>query len=122
MPDLILISTGSEVHLALGASEQLEAEGIFVRVVSMPCWKLFEEQPKEYREAVLPPVVSRRISIEAGSSLGWHKWTGSEGIVMGIDRYGESAPYQKVYEHLGLTVETIVDNGRKLMKRLSLET
>lgn len=114
-PELILIATGSEVQLTLEAAEKLEEQGRSVRVVSMPCWELFEEQPAAYREGVLPAAVTRRISIEAAATFGWHKWVGSEGIVMGIDRYGESAPYEEVYEHLGLTVEKILENADKLL-------
>ncbi len=116
LPDLILMATGSEVQLALDAAEKLEADGESVRVVSMPCWELFEEQPKSYRDEVLPPQVIKRISIEAGATFGWHKWVGTEGVTMGIDRYGESAPYEEVYEHLGLTVENIVENANRLLK------
>lgn len=112
--DLILLSTGSEVHLALEAAEKLEKDGKSVRVVSMPCWELFEAQDQKYRDTVLPPKSRNRISIEAAATMGWHKWTGSEGIVMGIDRYGESAPFEQVYEHLGLTVEKIIENAAKL--------
>lgn len=114
-PDIILLATGSEVQLIVDAAEQLEEEGIAVRVVSMPCWELFEEQSSEYRQKVLPKEVTRRLSVEAASPMGWHKWVGSEGVVMGINRYGESAPYEKVYEHLGLTVENIVKKARKLL-------
>ncbi len=116
LPDLILIATGSEVQLVLDAAEKLEADGESVRVVSMPCWEIFEEQPKSYRNEVLPTEVIKRISVEAGATLGWHKWVGTEGITMGIDRYGESAPYEEVYEHLGLTVEKIVENAKILLQ------
>lgn len=116
LPDLILLASGSEVQLVLEAAEKLEASGESVRVVSMPCWELFEEQPKEYREEVLPPAVIKRISVEAASTFGWQKWIGTEGIAMGIDRYGESAPYEEIYEHLGLTVDKVVDNANKLLR------
>ncbi|PKD45058.1 transketolase [Rhodohalobacter barkolensis] len=116
LPDLILMASGSEVQLVLEAAEKLIAGGESVRVVSMPCWELFEEQPKSYRDEVLPPAVIKRISVEAASTFGWHKWVGTEGIAMGIDRYGESAPYEEVYEHLGLTVEKIVENAKTLLK------
>ncbi|MDZ7756877.1 transketolase [Rhodohalobacter sp.] len=116
LPDLILMATGSEVQLVLDAAEKLEADGESVRVVSMPCWELFEEQPKSYRDEVLPSQVIKRISVEAGATFGWHKWVGTEGIVMGIDRFGESAPYEEVYEHLGLTVDKIVENAKTLLK------
>ncbi len=116
LPDLILLATGSEVELVLDAAEKLEADGESVRVVSMPCWELFEEQPKSYRDEVLPNEVIKRISVEAGATLGWHKWVGTEGITMGIDRFGESAPYEEVYEHLGLTVGKIVENAKTLLQ------
>ncbi|MFO7798971.1 MAG: transketolase [Rhodohalobacter sp.] len=116
LPDLILLATGSEVQLVLDAAEKLEADGESVRVVSMPCWELFEEQPKSYRDEVLPSQVIKRVSVEAGTTFGWHKWVGTEGIVMGIDRFGESAPYEEVYEHLGLTVDKIVENAKNLLK------
>lgn len=115
-PDVILMATGSEVQLTVEAAERLEEDGISTRVVSMPCWELFEQQSEEVREKVLPKAVKRRISIEAASPMGWHKWVGSEGIVMGINRYGESAPFEQVYEHLGLTVDKIVENAKSLMK------
>lgn len=113
--DLILLATGSEVHLALEAAEKLESDGRSVRVVSMPCWELFEDQDQSYRDEVLPPDAENRISIEAAATLGWHKWTGSKGLPMGIDRYGESAPFEQVYEHLGLTVEKILENAASLL-------
>ncbi len=113
--DIILMASGSEVQLIVEAAEVLESEGVSVRLVSMPSWELFEAQSKEYRNTVLPPAVPQRVSIEAAATLGWHKWTGSEGVAIGIDRYGESAPYQDVYEHLGLTVEKILENSRKLI-------
>jgi len=116
LPDIILMATGSEVDLVLKAAEKLEADGESVRVVSMPCWELFEEQPKSYRDEVLPAAVIKRISIEAGATFGWHKWVGTEGVVMGIDRYGESAPYEEVYDHLGLTVDKIVENAKNLLQ------
>ena len=116
LPDMILMATGSEVQLVLDAAEKLEAEGESVRVVSMPCWELFEEQSKSYRDEVLPPQVIKRISVEAGATLGWHKWVGTEGIVMGIDRFGESAPYEEVYDHLGLTVDKVIENAKSLLQ------
>lgn len=113
-PDLILMATGSEVELIVEAADRLEQKGISTRVVSMPCIDLFEEQDDEYKNEVLPSDVKARISVEAASPYGWHKYVGSDGVVMGIDRFGESAPYQEVYEHLGLTVEKIVENGLSL--------
>ena len=113
-PDLILMATGSEVEIALNASEDLEAKGLGTRVVSMPSWELFEKQGREYIDQILPPDVTSRISIEAASTMGWHKWVGSNGIAIGIDRYGESAPFEEIYEELGLTAEKVVEAGLSL--------
>jgi len=107
-PETILIATGSEVHIALQASEELEKNHIPVRVVSMPSWELFQKQAKAYRDQVLPPQVNLRVSIEAAATLGWERWTGSEGINIGLNRFGESAPYQQVYEETGIITDTIV--------------
>ncbi|MCC5907939.1 MAG: transketolase [Balneolaceae bacterium] len=114
-PGLILIATGSEVHLALEASELLESEGISVRVVSMPCVELFEQQDDDYKKSVLPPFVKKRISIEAGSTLGWHKWVGSEGLAIGLDRFGVSAPYKDAFGQLGFTKENIAAKAKELL-------
>jgi len=115
-PELILMATGSEVEIIVKAAEQLENEGVSTRVLSMPSWELFEKQDDEYKHKVLPKSVKKRISLEAASPVGWHKYTGTEGIVMGISRFGESAPFEEVYEHLGLTVEKVVENGLSLVK------
>lgn len=114
-PDLILMATGSEVQIVIDAAEILEDKGVSTRVVSMPCIDLFEEQDNDYKEKVLPVNVEARISIEAASSYGWHKYTGSKGIAMGIDRFGESAPFEEVYEELGLTADKVVENGLYLV-------
>lgn len=114
-PDLILIATGSEVHLALEASELLESEGVSVRVVSMPCIELFEQQDDVYKKSVLPPSVKKRISIEAGTTLGWHKWVGSEGLAIGLDRFGVSAPYKDAFGQLGFTKENIVVKAKEVL-------
>jgi len=113
-PDLILMATGSEVELSVKAADILEEKGVATRVVSMPCIDLFEEQDDDYKESVLPSDVNARISVEASSTFGWHKYTGCNGIAMGIDRFGISAPYEQVYEELGLTVEKVVENGLSL--------
>lgn len=115
-PDLILMATGSEVNIIVRAAEQLEDKGVSTRVVSIPSWELFEKQNADYKESVFPKSVTNRISVEAASPMGWHKYTGTEGIIMGIDRFGESGPYEEVYEHLGLTVEKVVENGLSLVK------
>ncbi|MFU8812843.1 MAG: transketolase [Balneolaceae bacterium] len=108
-PEVLLLSTGSEVHIALEAAEKLEQNGTATRVVSMPSWELFEKQDEAYKQQVLPADVQKRVSIEAGATLGWHKYVGSNGVALGIDRYGESAPFEQVYEHLGLTADRIVE-------------
>jgi transketolase len=108
-PDAILIGTGSELYLAVEAHQQLKKKGIDARVVSMPSWELFAEQPLEYRESVLPSEIARRVAIEAGSSFGWERYIGTEGKMIGIDTFGESAPYEELYEHFGITVEKIVE-------------
>jgi transketolase len=113
-PDLILMATGSEVEIIVKAAEILEEKGVSTRVVSMPCIDIFDEQDDDYKETVLPSDVNARISIEASSTFGWHKYTGCNGIAMGIDRFGISAPYEEVYEELGLTVEKVVENGMSL--------
>jgi transketolase len=107
-PAVILIGTGSEVQYVLAAAEDLAARGIAARVVSMPCWELFEQQPAEYRDAVLPPTVTARVSVETGTSFGWHRWVGAGGRVLGIDRFGASAPGPELARHLGFTIEHVV--------------
>jgi transketolase len=107
-PEIIIIASGSEVHLALGAFEALVARGTAVRVVSMPSWELFEEQPESYRREVLPPEVKGRLAVEAGSGLGWHRYAGTEGRVLSVERFGASAPGPVVMEKLGMTVDSIV--------------
>ncbi|WPP51101.1 transketolase [Catalinimonas niigatensis] len=114
-PQLILMASGSEVQLALDAQKELEKEGVAVRVVSMPSWELFDAQSASYKESVLPKSVSKRISIEAGSTLGWQKYVGSEGITIGIDSFGESAPGEELMIHFGFTVENIVKKAKTLV-------
>ncbi len=114
--DLILIATGSEVHLALEARAVLEQQGIGTRVVSMPSWELFEAQPQEYREAVLPPHITARLAIEAGVAQGWCRYVGSQGDVLGIERFGASAPYKVLFKEFGFTVEKVVEQARAIMK------
>ena len=106
-PDLILIATGSEVSLAVDAKNLLEAKGVRTRVVSMPCWELFELQPQSYRDEVLPPNVTARMSIEAASTFGWSQWVGDRGVTYGIDRFGESAPMAAIAKSLGFTPERV---------------
>jgi transketolase len=116
-PEVIIIATGSEVHIALEAAVLLGDEGVGVRLVSMPSWELFEAQPPAYRNQVLPPDRRRRVSIEAGVTLGWERYVGSEGISLGLSRFGASAPGKTVYEKLGLTVRHVVDAALELIYR-----
>lgn len=108
-PEAILIGTGSELHLAVNAQKELKAKGVDARVVSMPSWELFAEQTLEYQEEVFPSDVTNRVVVEAGSSFGWERYVGNQGKVIGIDSFGESAPYEELYEHFGITVEKIVE-------------
>jgi transketolase len=118
-PDLILIASGSEVHLALEAAQRLDAEGVHGRVVSMPCWELFEAQTSDYRAEVLPPDVKARVSVEAGVALGWKQWVGDEGDSISIERFGASAPGSVVLERLGYTVDNVVARALALRERVS---
>ena len=104
-PEVILIATGSEVSLALEAHERLADEGIRSRVVSMPCWELFDAQPQSYRDAVLPPSVRARVSIEAASPFGWERYVGLEGAIIGVTDFGASAPGPVVMREFGFTPE-----------------
>jgi transketolase len=106
-PDVILIATGSEVQLAVEAHQKLAQQGIGARVVSMPSWELFEQQPEEYQAAVLPPTVKARVAIEAGIAQGWARWVGSSGSVISLERFGASAPYKTIYEQLGFTPDRV---------------
>ncbi len=106
-PELILIATGSEVALALAAKKLIEQQGVPTRVVSMPCWELFERQSQEYKESVLPPDVHARMSIEAGATLGWERYVGDRGYAFGVDRYGASAPLAEIAQAYGFTPENI---------------
>jgi transketolase len=113
--DAILIATGSEVSIAVEAQEKLAAEGIGARVVSMPSWEIFDKQPLSYREEVLPPKIAARLAIEAGVTLGWCKYVGEKGDVIGLDRYGASSPYQTAMEKLGFTAENAVMRVRAMI-------
>ncbi len=114
-PDVILIATGSEVALAVAAAAEAQAEGITARVVSLPSTDVFDAQDREYREAVLPRRVRARVAVEAGVSGGWHKYVGTVGKIVGIDRFGESAPAEVVFEHFGFTVENVVAAARSAL-------
>src|SRR5262245_6220342 len=114
-PQVILIASGSEVSVAVEAAETLRAGGVRVRVVSMPCWRLFEEQSRDYRHGVLPPAVTARVAIEAGASLGWDRFVGPEGTIIGIDRFGASAPGETVMREYGFTPARVVEAARALL-------
>jgi len=114
-PELILIATGSELELATKAAGVLAGEGKAVRVVSLPSWELFEGQSQEYKDSVLPPAVKKRVSVEAGSTMGWHKYVGSEGAVIGIDTFGASAPGNICYEKFGFTVDNVLAHARQVL-------
>ncbi|MBI5251593.1 MAG: transketolase [Desulfomonile tiedjei] len=117
-PDALIVATGSEVSLALQAQERLLAEkGICVRVVSMPSWELFSEQPQEYQESVFPKAIRARLAVEAGSGLGWAKWVGSDGDIISVDRFGSSAPGSEVLKKYGFTVENVMAKVENLLKR-----
>ena len=116
-PDVILIGTGSEVHIALEAGKQLAAEGVRVRVVSMPSWELFDQQPADYRESVLPSAVGARVAVEAGIKLGWEHYVGLDGAVVGMQGFGASAPGEVLYEKFGITAENVVARAKALLGR-----
>lgn len=115
--EAILIATGSEVNLAVDAQKQLLSEGIDVAVVSMPSWDLFDKQDDQYKESVLPKAVKKRLSIEMGSTLGWHKYIGDEGEAMGIDQFGASAPGEKVIAEYGFTVDNVMNKVKKMLNK-----
>lgn len=115
-PAVILIASGSEVQLILEAQEELANTGIDARCVSMPSWELFEEQPDSYRNEVLPPTVPARLAVEAGSPLGWEKWVGEKGAVIGITTFGASAPFKENFKNYGFTVENIVSRTKSLLE------
>jgi transketolase len=116
-PELIIIATGSEVHIALDAYERLTKEGVAVRVVSMPCRESFEKQSAQYKDKVLPPGVTARITVEAAATFGWERYAGQEGISIGIDRFGASAKGSVNLEKFGFTAENIIEKSRKLLSR-----
>ncbi len=115
-PELILMASGSELHMAVEARGVLEGEGVPTRVVSMPSWRLFMEQQQEYRDSVLPPQVAARVSVEAGSTLGWDRWLGTRGVAIGLDRFGASAPWDTLFEKFGITADRVVALGREVLK------
>ncbi len=117
-PQVILMASGSEVSLIVAAGEELVAEGVAVRLLSFPSWELFNDQTEDYRREVMPPHIKARVAIEAGSTQGWHRWVGEGGAVIGIDRFGASAPYKVLYDHLGLTVEHVVKKAQQMLEKV----
>jgi transketolase len=115
-PILILIATGSELQLAVGAASALEDDGIPTRVVSLPCWERFEAQDHSYRDEVLPPAVRKRVSVEVGVPMGWERWVGDEGAIIGLDHFGASAPAGTIFEHFGFTAARVADIGRRVVR------
>ena len=113
-PEVVLIGTGSEVEIVLGAYEKLKADGRQPRAVSMPCLEYFTKQPQSYRDSVLPPGVPR-VAVEAAAPQSWYRWVGERGVIVGIERFGASAPYQRIYQELGLTVENVVVKAKGLL-------
>ncbi|HTS14022.1 MAG TPA: transketolase C-terminal domain-containing protein, partial [Candidatus Sulfotelmatobacter sp.] len=114
-PAVLLLATGSELQLAVGARAALQAEGIAARVVSMTCWERFAAQPAAYRDAVLPPGIRARVSVEAGTTLGWDRWVGLDGAMIGLERFGASAPAATIFEHLGFTVDHVAEVARGVL-------
>jgi transketolase len=116
-PDVILIGTGSEVQLCVGAYEKLIASGVKARVVSMPCWRLFDEQPDQYKRQVLPPEVRARVAVEAGTDFGWREYVGNDGYVVARTDFGASAPYKDLLKHFGFTVDDVVAKAQDVIKK-----
>jgi transketolase len=113
-PAVILIGTGSEVAICMEARELLAQQGIHARVVSLPCWELFAAQDKAWRDQVLPPAITARVSVEAGCTLGWERFVGADGVAIGLDHFGASAPFEQLYEHFGLTAARVADVAKGL--------
>ncbi len=116
LPDVVLLSSGSEVALILEAQRRLAGDGVRARVVSMPSMELFAAQAPDYRDEVLPPGVPR-VSIEAAHPMSWYRWTGADGVALGLERFGASSPYQRIYQELGLTVDALVEKAKELAGR-----
>ena len=117
VPDIILIGTGSELHITLEAGKKLAEEGINIRVVSLPSWEIFDRQPDDYREHVLPSSVKARVAVEAGIKLGWEHYVGLDGAVIGMESFGASAPSPVLYEKFGITMENVIQTARGLMEK-----
>jgi transketolase len=118
-PDVVLLATGSEVHLALAAREELQSGGTRTRVVSMPCWELFDRQPQEYRDSVIPPAVRARVAIEEASTLGWDRYVGDGGAVIGMHTFGASAPLKQLLGKFGFTPDRVAETARDCLAAAS---
>ncbi|MCX6069154.1 MAG: transketolase, partial [Chloroflexi bacterium] len=116
-PELILMASGSEVALIVEAGARLAAEGVNVRLVSVPSWELFQAQESGYREAVLPPSIKARVAVEAGISMGWEKFVGDSGAILSIDHYGASAPANILFKEFGFTIENVFETARKVLAK-----
>jgi transketolase len=114
-PDVLLMATGSELGLIVEAEALLARQGVRARLVSMPCWELFDEQDGGYRDQVLPPSLPARLAVEAGVSLGWHRWIGARGALLTLDRFGASAPASRVIKELGFTTEHVAERAKQLV-------
>jgi transketolase len=114
-PEVILMASGTELSIIVEAGAKLEAEGRSVRLVSFPSWDLFKEQSEQYRQEVLPPEIRARVALEAASPMGWERWVGDGGAIIGIDRFGASAPYEEIYRNLGLTAEHVAEEAERLL-------
>jgi len=120
-PVVILLATGSEVSLALEARSELQAEGIATRVVSMPCWELFDRQPQPYRDEVLPPAVRARVGVEQASTLGWDRYVGDQGAIVGMHTFGASAPLKQLLTRFGFTPDRVADVARERLESVRTE-
>ncbi|HYT95027.1 MAG TPA: transketolase C-terminal domain-containing protein, partial [Gemmataceae bacterium] len=116
-PDVLLLASGSEVSLCVEAYEQLAREGIKARVVSMPCWELFEHQDRAYRESVLPPGVQARVSVEQAATFGWERYVGADGTSIGMHTFGASAPLKMLQKKFGFSSERIAEAAREQVRR-----
>jgi len=114
-PEVILMASGTELSIIVEAGAKLEAEGRTVRLVSFPSWELFMEQSEQYRQEVLPPDLRARVALEAASPMGWERWVGDGGKIIGIDHYGASAPYKEIYQNFGLTAEHVAEEAERLL-------
>jgi transketolase len=116
-PEVILMASGTEVHICTRAADLLEADGIAARVISMPCMEHFAAQDQSYQDEILPPSVRARVSVEAASTFGWHRWVGELGETIGMEGYGASAPAGVLYKHFGFTPEAVADRARAVLER-----